>query len=104
MGRHDILAEIASEVGLPSAEAQAFLDSDAGKKEVKDEELKGLRIGLEGVPFFIVNGVPAFSGAQSPHVFLEVFQQSLGQDAPACPLESSEAVTATHPGPNQENA
>jgi hypothetical protein len=32
-GRHDVLAEIATEVGLPPGEAWAFLDSDAGQKK-----------------------------------------------------------------------
>jgi predicted DsbA family dithiol-disulfide isomerase len=88
VGRHDVLAEIASEVGLPPAEARAFLDSDAGQNEVREEELKGLKLGLQGVPFFVLNGVPAFSGAQMPHVFLEVFQQALAPDTPTCTLES----------------
>src|ERR1700733_10748387 len=77
VGRHDVLAEIASEVGLPLAEARTFLDSEAGQKEVKEEESKGLKLGLQGVPFFVLNGMAAFSGAQMPHVFLEVFQQAL---------------------------
>jgi predicted DsbA family dithiol-disulfide isomerase len=78
VGRHDVLAEIAGEVGLPPAEALVFLDSDAGKKEVEGEAWKGLKLGLQGVPFFVVNDVPAFSGAQMPHAFLAVFQQALG--------------------------
>jgi predicted DsbA family dithiol-disulfide isomerase len=88
VGRHDVLAEIASEVGLPPVETRAFLDSDAGQKEVKEQELKGLKLGVQGVPFFVLNDVPAFSGAQMPHVFLEVFQKALAQDTPRCTLES----------------
>jgi predicted DsbA family dithiol-disulfide isomerase len=79
VGRHDVLAEIAAEVGLPHTEAIAFLDSDAGKKEVEEQALKGLELGLQGVPFFVVDDVPAFSGAQMPRTFLEVFQQALAK-------------------------
>jgi predicted DsbA family dithiol-disulfide isomerase len=93
VGRHDILAEIAAEVGLPQAEALVFLDSDAGKKEVEGEALKGLKLGLQGVPFFVVNDVPAFSGAQMPRTFLEVFQQALGKDAPECGVESCKTAS-----------
>jgi predicted DsbA family dithiol-disulfide isomerase len=32
VGRHDVLAQIAAEVGLPQTEALVFLDSHAGKK------------------------------------------------------------------------
>jgi predicted DsbA family dithiol-disulfide isomerase len=56
-----------------------FLDSEAGKREVEREALKGLKLGLEGVPFFVVNDVPALSGARMPEAFLEVFQHALGE-------------------------
>ena len=87
VGRHNVLAEIAAEVGLSQAEAIVFLDSDGGKKEVEEEALKGLKLGPQGVPFFVVNDVPAFSGAQMPRTFLEVFQQALGKKAPGCGVE-----------------
>jgi predicted DsbA family dithiol-disulfide isomerase len=80
VGRHHVLAEIAGEVGLPQAEALVFLDSDAGREEVETEALKGLKLGLGGVPFFVVNDVPALSGAQMPQAFLQVFQHALGED------------------------
>jgi predicted DsbA family dithiol-disulfide isomerase len=92
VGRHDVLAEIASEVGFPQADARVFLDSEAGKKEVDEEALRGLKLGLQGVPYFVVNDVPAFSGAQAPQTFLEVFQQALGKDAPQCGGESCKVV------------
>jgi predicted DsbA family dithiol-disulfide isomerase len=82
VGRHDVLAEIAAEVGFPRADARAFLDSEAGSKEVDEEAQKGLKLGLQGVPFFVVNGLPALSGAQMPRTFLEVFRQASGKDAP----------------------
>jgi predicted DsbA family dithiol-disulfide isomerase len=92
VGRHDVLARIAAEVGLPRAEALVFLESDARKKEVEGAALKGLKLGLQGVPFFVVNNVPAFSGAQMPRTLLEVFQQALGKEAPECGVESCKTV------------
>jgi predicted DsbA family dithiol-disulfide isomerase len=92
VGRHDVLAEIASETWLPKIEARAFLDSDAGTKEVSEEATKGLRLGLQGVPFFVVNGVPALAGAQNPQAFLEVFQHALGRDMRECGADSCETV------------
>ena len=92
VGRHDVLAEIASETGLPKTEACAFLDSDAGTKEVAEEAVKGLRFGLQGVPFFVVNGVPAVTGAQDPQAFLEVFQDALGPDIHECHSGSCETL------------
>jgi predicted DsbA family dithiol-disulfide isomerase len=92
VGRHDVLAEIACETGFPETEARAFLDSDAGTKEVSEEATKGLRLGLEGVPFFVVNGVPAVAGAQNPQAFLEVFQHALSRDMHECGADSCETV------------
>jgi predicted DsbA family dithiol-disulfide isomerase len=86
IGRHDVLAEVASGVGLPLSEARMFLDSEAGKKEVEEEALKGLDLGLEGVPYFLINGVPALSGAQTPDAFLEVFQRAFKKDDSKCDL------------------
>jgi predicted DsbA family dithiol-disulfide isomerase len=80
VGRHNVLAEIASETGLPKAEAGAFLDSVVGTKEVSEEVNKGLELGLEGVPFFVVNGAPAVAGAQDAKAFLQVFKHVLGFD------------------------
>jgi predicted DsbA family dithiol-disulfide isomerase len=92
VGRHDVLAEIAAEVGFPRADARAFLDSNAGRKEVDEEEQKGLKLGVQGVPFFVVNGLPALSGAQMPQTFLEVFRQASGKDASQCGPESGKIV------------
>jgi len=78
IGRHDVLAKVASEVGLPEDEARAFLDGDGGRKEVALEEMAGRSLGLDGVPFFVVNGRPAFSGAQNPQTFVEAFRYVLG--------------------------
>ena len=69
IGRHDVLAKVASEVGLPEDEARAFLDGDGGRKEVALEEMAGRTLGLDELPFFVVNGTPAFSGAQNPQRF-----------------------------------
>jgi predicted DsbA family dithiol-disulfide isomerase len=80
VGRRDVLAEIASETGLPKTEASAFLDSIVGTKEVSEEVNKGLELGLEGVPFFVVNGAPAVAGAQDAKAFLQVFKHVLGFD------------------------
>jgi predicted DsbA family dithiol-disulfide isomerase len=92
VGRHEVLAKIAAETGLPKTEALAFLDSDAGTKEVSQETTKGLRLGLQGVPFFIVNGVAAVAGAQNPQTFLEVFQHALGRDLHECSADSCQTV------------
>jgi predicted DsbA family dithiol-disulfide isomerase len=39
-----------------------------------EEQARGL--GVSGVPFFVVNGKVALSGAQPPELFLQAFEQA----------------------------
>jgi predicted DsbA family dithiol-disulfide isomerase len=88
IGKNEVLAEIAAAAGLSEEDAKRFLESDQGRDEVLAEEREGLRRGLNGVPFFVVNGIPAFSGAQRPNTFVETFRQVLGAEARKCGSES----------------
>jgi predicted DsbA family dithiol-disulfide isomerase len=84
IGNLEVLAGVAGEVGLPVAEACRFLESDSGRHEVLKEEAEGRRRGLNAVPFFLLNGTLAFSGAQPPEVFVSAFRELLASDRPSC--------------------
>ena len=88
IGKHDVLAEIASEVGFAKDDALKFLASDEGSEEVTEEEAQGKNLGVGGVPFFVINGVPAFSGAQSPQAFAEAFRSAFGGTTGQCGTDS----------------
>lgn len=60
------LIDIAASVGIDRAMASAFLRSDADIEEVRQEENNALHHGIEGVPMFILDGQPIFSGARKP--------------------------------------
>ncbi len=78
VGATQTLVAIADDTGLDAGEVAAFLASDEGTEEVRAEERQARERGLTGVPFFMVNGVPAFAGAQLPEHFAEVFRNALG--------------------------
>jgi predicted DsbA family dithiol-disulfide isomerase len=78
LGKLEVLADVAAEVGLSRAEARRFLQSDHGREEVLAEERAARRRGLTSVPFFFLNGIPAFAGAQPPGAFVEAFRQFSG--------------------------
>jgi predicted DsbA family dithiol-disulfide isomerase len=80
IGKNEVLVEVAADAGLSEEDAKCFLESDHGREEVLEEEQEGLRHGLNGVPFFVINGIPAFSGAQQPDIFVEIFRQVLGAE------------------------
>ena len=88
IGKNEVLAKVAADAGLSEEDARRFLESGQGRHEVLEEEREGLRRGLNGVPFFVINGIPAFSGAQGPDTFVETFRQVLGAEPPKCGSES----------------
>lgn len=76
IGSLDSLAEIASDCGLDREEVGRFLASDGAVQEVCAEEATGHRLGIRGVPYFVLNGSVAISGAQPPDIFAFAFRQA----------------------------
>ena len=76
IGSLNSLAEIASDCGLSREEVERFLASDGAVQEVQTEEAIGHRLGIRGVPHFILNGSTSISGAQPPDIFVSAFQQA----------------------------
>jgi len=70
------LAEIAAEAGLDRAEVDELLAGDMGLDVVRAGEEQARRLGVSGVPFFVVNGRIALSGAQPPELFRQAFEQA----------------------------
>ena len=70
------LAEIAAEAGLDRVEVDELLARDGGLDIVRSGEEQARRLGVSGVPFFVVNGRVALSGAQPPELFLQTFEQA----------------------------
>ena len=67
------LRAAAEEVGLNAEEAISFASSPKIQAEVKQEALAASSQGISGVPFFIINDQPCFSGAQPPERFEQIF-------------------------------
>lgn len=75
IGEREVLAEVAAAGGLPRERVEALLRSDEGVDEVKAAEAAARRRGVDSVPFFVVNGAVAISGAQPTAVFVAAFDQ-----------------------------
>lgn len=75
IGNVQTLARVATHVGLDRAAIETFLASDEGVEILKAEEAAGRRLGIGGVPYFVLNGAYALSGAQPPEQFLAAFRQ-----------------------------
>lgn len=94
------LAHVAGEAGLDRTETEKFLASDNGTVEVKAEEAVGRRLGVRGVPYFVLNGSIAISGAQPPDIFVSALQQaektvSERKEKTSCQSKSTDVTTSS---------
>ncbi len=77
IGQHATLAMIASEEGFDQTAALRLL-SGAGETEwVHLENLRAHRLGINGVPCFLVDGEHAIAGAQEPEVLERLIEVAL---------------------------
>jgi predicted DsbA family dithiol-disulfide isomerase len=68
LGDLGVLCAIATSCGLDPADARAMLASDAELDGVHADNLRAHRLGINGVPCFVVAGRHAIAGAQEPEV------------------------------------
>jgi predicted DsbA family dithiol-disulfide isomerase len=76
IGDVKILIHVAVKGGLDRTGTEEFLASEKGVVEVKGEEAVGRRLGISGVPYFVLNDSIAISGAQPPDIFVSALQQA----------------------------
>lgn len=69
------LAQLAGRAGLSMEIVERFLQSDEGVTEVRSEEAAGHKLGIRGVPYFVIDGTYAISGAQPVDVFVSALQR-----------------------------
>ena len=72
----DTLVAIGTGIGLEESKIKEMLSSDAYTKEVRADEAIAHEIGINGVPFFVLNNKYGVSGAQPSEVFLSALQQA----------------------------
>jgi predicted DsbA family dithiol-disulfide isomerase len=65
---HSVLERLAVEAGLPADEVRATLASDRFADEVRADEATARSLGINAVPFFVVDRQFGASGAQAPEV------------------------------------
>ncbi|QMS84814.1 DsbA family oxidoreductase [Candidatus Xianfuyuplasma coldseepsis] len=78
----DALVKIAKEVGLDEKEAKNVLKSDKYADQVHNEINEGRQIGVQGVPFFVLNRKYGVSGAQPVEYFTQVLEKLWEEEKP----------------------
>ena len=77
IGSHAVLAQIAAAEGFDGTAALRFLASGAETEWVHVESLRAHRLGINGVPCFLVDGQHAIAGAQEPEVLERLIEVAL---------------------------
>jgi predicted DsbA family dithiol-disulfide isomerase len=68
IGSHDVLAMLAVQHGMNGAAILEFLGSGDGGEVIHAENLHAHRLGINGVPCFLIDGEHAIAGAQEMEV------------------------------------
>ncbi len=71
IGDKSYLKKLAVSLGMDATEVEEVLAGDAYEKDVRYDQREAKEIGVQGVPFFVLNSKYAISGAQPPEVFAE---------------------------------
>jgi predicted DsbA family dithiol-disulfide isomerase len=91
IGSRDVLAEVGIAAGLEEKTIRDYLAGRDDVDRVENEDAMARRMGIQGVPCFILNRKYAISGAQEPAVFLEAIEmlkRETAGEAVAAPANS----------------
>ena len=80
---HEVLKGIAVSCGLDAKETAEVLAGDRYAAEVRDDERDAMRFGIHAVPYFLVNGKYAASGAQPVELLQELVEKAMAEEAAA---------------------
>lgn len=77
IGVPSTLVQLADRSGMSVEAVERFLQSHEGTEEVKAEQAIGHRLGIRGVPYFVLNQASGISGAQPVDVFVSAIEKVL---------------------------
>jgi predicted DsbA family dithiol-disulfide isomerase len=75
IGDRETLARLAREVGLPEDEARDVLEGDRYASEVRDDERTAMALGIDAVPFFVVDRRMGAAGAHPAEALGELLRR-----------------------------
>jgi predicted DsbA family dithiol-disulfide isomerase len=75
LGRVEDLADLGAELGLDRDDVLRSLNEDEYLGAVRADQEQAQQFGINGVPFFVIDGKYGLSGAQDAGTFAQVLQQ-----------------------------
>jgi predicted DsbA family dithiol-disulfide isomerase len=82
VGEPEVLTRLATEAGLDGPTVREVLDTGAFAAEVRQDEQEARRLGISGVPFFVVDRAYGISGAQPPALILSTLEEAWAKAHP----------------------
>src|SRR5699024_242401 len=79
INNEETLVKLGIEIGIPETEIREMLQGERYSTEVKDDIAKARQVGVQGVPFFVLNDKYAVSGAQPAEVFADALQKAYAE-------------------------
>ena len=76
IGDREQLVALAADLGLDADEARGVLESDAYADAVREDEHLAQRIGIQGVPFFVLGRRYGVSGAQPAEILVQALEKA----------------------------
>lgn len=76
VGDHAVLAKAAAECGMDEDDVRRRLASDEDVESVRAEIDRVQKLGVNGVPFFIIAGKYGLSGAQPSEIIVQALRQA----------------------------
>jgi predicted DsbA family dithiol-disulfide isomerase len=84
------LIKLAADIGLDAKEAEKALQNHQYKDMVLAEQQEARQLGVQGVPFFVINRKYGISGAQQTEYFTRALEQIWAEENPLKPLENQD--------------
>ncbi len=77
VGERGVLRDVAAEAGLDADAATRWLEGPGGTLDVQGSQREAGRLGIQGVPFVVLDGRLGVSGAQPTAVFRRAIEAAL---------------------------
>lgn len=74
LSKKDNLVSVAVSAGLSKEAVETLLTSDTGLSAIEQAEQELQKLGISGVPFYIINNKYGVSGAQASETFIKAFE------------------------------
>ena len=85
------LERLAIEAGLPADEVREVLATERFTEEVREDERTAHSLGINAVPFFVVDRVFGASGAHPPEALLQLLERAWQERSPLAMVAEGEA-------------